>query len=202
MSDCKGSRQTRQTICVWPALAVKHSRQVSASPSTRHSSLAALLPSHLQEIRYYILFTSRSDHTLRDIKKKKSSWERERWRNTGRLRLKSNRCQVSFSFLLSALVQSWLGQMIKWHYNTGQHWNALEQSYFVQPLPNLIWKLCVCNEEAGDIVLVQELQEAVDLQVHDGLSHQWQRAVLCCHCFLKTICFYSCHSCKKDGELA
>lgn len=26
--------------------------------------------------------------------------------------------------------------------------------------------------EAGDIVLVQELQEAVDLRVHDGLSHQ------------------------------
>lgn len=37
--------------------------------------------------------------------------------------------------------------------------------------PDLFRKLGIGDQEAGDVALVKEMQERVDLWVHDGLAH-------------------------------
>ena len=45
-------------------------------------------------------------------------------------------------------------------------------------VPDGLRKLCVGHQEAGHLLLVQELDKLVYLRVHDGLPHQRQGAVL------------------------
>lgn len=44
-------------------------------------------------------------------------------------------------------------------------------------VPDFLWELSIGDQKAGDVVGVEETDEAVDFRVHDGLAHQRQSAV-------------------------
>lgn len=44
-------------------------------------------------------------------------------------------------------------------------------------VPDFLWELSIGDQKAGDVVGVQETDEAVDFRVHDGLAHQRESAV-------------------------
>lgn len=58
-------------------------------------------------------------------------------------------------------------------------------------LPDFLWKLCVGDEEAGDVVGVEEADEGVDFGVHDWLAHQGEGTVLDCQALLVPLGLHS-----------
>lgn len=50
----------------------------------------------------------------------------------------------------------------------------------VLPLPDFLGKLCIGDQETGDVVGVEEADEGVDFGVHDWLTHQGEGTVLDC----------------------
>lgn len=44
-------------------------------------------------------------------------------------------------------------------------------------LPDFLWELSIGDQKAGDVVGVEETDEAVDFRVHDGLAHQGESTV-------------------------
>lgn len=44
--------------------------------------------------------------------------------------------------------------------------------------PDGIWKLCIGDQEGGNVFLVKEVNQSVDLRVHDGFPYQRQGTVL------------------------
>lgn len=39
-------------------------------------------------------------------------------------------------------------------------------------VPDFLRELCICDQETGDVVAVEEADEGVDFRVHDWLTHQ------------------------------
>lgn len=40
------------------------------------------------------------------------------------------------------------------------------------PVPDFLWELCISDQEAGDVVGVEEADKGVDFRVHDWLTHK------------------------------
>lgn len=66
--------------------------------------------------------------------------------------------------------------------------------------PDFRRKLCICDQEAGDFTLVEQLQKPVDLWVHYWFSHEGQCTVLYRHSFFKALCFDARYSCRIQWE--
>ena len=47
----------------------------------------------------------------------------------------------------------------------------------VLPVPDFLWKLCIGDQETGDVVGVEKADESVDFGVHDWLTHQGECTV-------------------------
>lgn len=69
----------------------------------------------------------------------------------------------------------------------------LYQYMFVH-IPDGIRELCIGDEEGGDSLLMEQLDQSVDLGVHDGLPHKREGAVLWLHPLRQTLQLHSRHS--------
>lgn len=61
----------------------------------------------------------------------------------------------------------------------------------VLPLPDFLWELCIGDQEAGDVLGVQEADEGVDFRVHDWLAHQGEGTVFDCQALLVPLGLHS-----------
>ena len=61
----------------------------------------------------------------------------------------------------------------------------------LSPLPDLLRKLCIGDQEAGDVMGVEEADEGVDFGVHDWLPHQGEGTVFDCQALLVALGLHS-----------
>lgn len=59
------------------------------------------------------------------------------------------------------------------------------------PIPDLLWELSIGDQKTGDVVGVEETDEAVDFRVHDWLAHQRESAVFDFQALLVALGLYS-----------
>lgn len=67
------------------------------------------------------------------------------------------------------------------------------------PLPDFLWELCIGDQEAGDVVGVEEADEGVDFRVHDWLAHKREGTMFDLQPLLIPLQLHSRDTCKQTG---
>lgn len=65
------------------------------------------------------------------------------------------------------------------------------------PIPDFLWELSIGDQKTGDVVGVEETDEAVDFRVHDWLAHQRESTVFDFQALLVALGLYSRDTCKN-----
>lgn len=66
-------------------------------------------------------------------------------------------------------------------------------------LPNFLWELRIGDQEAGDVVGMEEADEGVDFGIHDWLTHQGEGTVLDCQALLVPLGLHSWDTWRERG---
>lgn len=59
------------------------------------------------------------------------------------------------------------------------------------PVPDFLWELCIGDQEAGDVVGVEEADKGVDFRVHDWLTHKREGTMFDLQPLLEALRLYS-----------
>lgn len=78
-------------------------------------------------------------------------------------------------------------------------WNDYFWQLNYPPVPDFLWELCIGDQEAGNVVGVEETDKGVDFRVHDWLTHEREGAMFDLQALLIPLQLYSRDTCKQTG---